>query len=278
MSWLKKANHVLFFIGACVALLIGVTTLIDWAGAIYRRWTRPPRDEVVSTNRAERLAKKKKRLNLVSTSHAELLDASRSLYLVPIAQKRLREPESYGTQQVTLSEMTDERSSRRPPETTPDWQSYQVTQGGGSFNNLVLYRRSTGQRTVLFDERAGVTEWIVVNDPTSYSLFVLLAPSDTNNDGVLQRDDRRTLIEYRLDTGERRTFTDSSRAIRSLDYVPQDETLFVTLGVDHNGDGSFQHDTEPTRLYRVDREAGTLTPVVPDSTRARLQSRLDAQP
>lgn len=276
MPWLKKANHVLFFVGACVALLLGTPLLVDWAGDAYRRWTRPPRDEVVSTDRAERLARDKKRLNLVSTNHAELIDASRALYLVPISQKRLREPESYETGQVTVSQMTAARS--RQQETAPEWRSYQVAQGGGSYNNLVLYRRSTGERTVLFDERVGVTEWLVVNDPTSYSLFVLLAPTDTNDDGVLQRDDRRTLLEYRLDTGEKRVLTDSSRHIRRVDYQPRDQTLFVTLGVDHDGDGTFQPDTEPTRLHRVDRAAGTLRPVVPDSTRTRLQSILDTRP
>lgn len=275
MSWLKKANHVLFFVGACATLVIGATLLVDWAGDAYRRWTRPPRDEVVSTSRAERLAKDEKRLNLVSTNRAELIDASRALYLVPISQKRLREPESY---QATFSQMTATSSPRSRNQTASDWRSYQVAQGGGSYNNLVLYRRSTGKRTVLFDERVGVTEWLVVNDPTSYSLFVLLAPSDTNDDGVLQRDDRRTLLEYRLDTGERRVLTDSSRHIRRVNYRPRDQTLFVTLGVDHDGDGTFDPDTEPTRLHRVDREAGTLTPVVPDSTRTRLQSILDARP
>lgn len=275
MSWLKKTNHVLFFVGACVALLLGAILLVDWAEDAYRRWTRPPRDEVVSTDRAGRLAKDEKRLNLVSTNHAELIDTSRSLYLVPVSQERLREPESY---RATFSQMTAAPSSRSRNQTASEWRSYQVAQGGGSYNNLVLYRRSTGERTVLFDERVGVTEWLVVNDPTSYSLFVLLAPSDTNDDGVLRRDDRRTLVEYRLDTGERRVLTDSSCHIRRVDYQPRDQTLFVTLGVDHDGDGTFQSDTEPTRLYRVDRAAGTLRPVVPDSTRIRLQSILDARP
>jgi hypothetical protein len=275
MSWLKKANHVLFFAGACIALVLGTTLLVDWAGDVYRRWTRPPRDEVVSTDRAERLAKDEKRLNLVSTNHAELIDASRALYLVPIAQERLREPVSY---QATISQMTAASSSRSRNQTASEWRSYLVAQGRGAYNNLLLYRRTTGERTVLFDERVGVTEWMVVNDPTSYSLFVLLASTDTNDDGVLRPDDRRRLVEYRLDTGEQRALTDSSRYVRGLDYRPRDQTLFLTLGVDHDGDGTFQSETEPTRLYRVDREAGTLTPVVPDSTRSRLQSILDARP
>jgi len=275
MSWIKKANHVLFFVGACVALVLGVTVLVNWIGDAYRRWTRPPRDEVVSTRRAERLADDEKRLNLVSTHHAELIDASRSLYLVPIAQERLREPASY---QATISQMTAASSSRSRNQTASKWRSYLVAQGRGAYNNLVLYRRTTGERTVLFDERVGVTEWLVVNDPTSYSLFVLLASTDTNDDGVLRPDDRRRLVEYRLDTGEQRVLTDSSRYVRGLDYRPRDQTLFVTLGVDHDGDGSFEPDTEPTRLYRVERDAGTLTPVVPDTTRRRLQSILDARP
>jgi len=131
---------------------------------------------------------------------------------------------------------------------------------------------------VLFNERTGVTRYLVVDDPTSYSLFVLLAPSDTNGDGVLRPDDRRLLVEYRFETGTRRVLTDSSRHIRDLRYLARDQALFATIGIDHDGNGTFEGRTEPERLYRVDRDAGTLTPVVADSTRQRLQSILDSRP
>ena len=72
--------------------------------------------------------------------------------------------------------------------------------------------------------------------------------------------------------------TDSSRHIRGLRYRARDQSLFVTVGIDYDGNGTFEGRTEPTRLYRVDRNAGTLTPVVADSTRRRLQSILDSRP
>ena len=277
MTRLQKTNHVLFLILASVGLLLGTVVLVDWAERVYDRWFGPPRDEIVSTDRAKDLAEKDKRLNVVSTSDAELLDPSRSLYLVPISQERLHEPENVGRAETAHMRQV-QRRPRRGDASVSKWQSYQVAQGGGPFNNLVLYRGSTGETTVLFDERTGVTQYLVVDDPTSYSLFVLLASSDTNGDGVLRPDDRRSLVEYRFETGARRVLTDSSRHIRGLRYRARDQSLFVTVGIDYDGNGTFEGRTEPTRLYRVDRNAGTLTPVVADSTRRRLQSILDSRP
>lgn len=274
MTRLQKTNHVLFLILASVGLLLGTVVLVDWAERVYDRWAGPPRDEVVSTDRAKNLAKKSKRLNLVSTSHAELLDPSRSLYLVPISQERLREPENVG--RAGAAHMT--RNQRPRDASAPRGQSSLIAQGAGPFNNLVLYRGSTGETTVLFDGRVGITRYLVVDDPTSHSLFVLRASTDTNGDGVLRSDDRRSLIEYRFETETRRVLTDSSRHIRDLRYRGRDRSLFVTVGIDYDGNGAFEGRTEPTRLYRVDREAGTLAPVVADSTRRRLQSILDARP
>ena len=94
MTRLQKTNHVLFLVLASVGLLLGTVVLVNWAERVYDRWFDPPRDEILSTDRAEDLAEKDKRLNVVSTSDAELLDPSRSLYLVPISQERLREPKN----------------------------------------------------------------------------------------------------------------------------------------------------------------------------------------
>lgn len=276
MTRLQKTNHVLFLALASVGLLLGTVVLVNWAERAYDRWFAPPRDEIVSTDRAKDLAGQDKRLNVVSTSHADLLDPSRSLYLVPISQEQLREPENI--RRAEAAPLQQAQRPRRRDAFSSKWQSYRVAEGTGPFNNLVLYRGTTGETTVLFDERTGVTRYLVVDDPTSYSLFVLLAPSDTNGDGVLRPDDRRILVEYRFKTGARRVLTDSSRHIRNLRYLARDQTLFVTVGIDHDGNGTFEGRTEPTRLYRVDRDAGALTPVVADSTRRRLQSILDARP
>ena len=276
MTRLQKTNHVLFLVLASVGLLLGTVVLVNRAERAYDRWFGPPRDEILSTDRAEDLAEKDKRLNVVSTSDAELLDPSRSLYLVPISQERLREPKN-----IRRGETVELRQTQRPrcnDASAPKWQSYRVAQEAGPFNNLVLYRGSTGETTMLFNERTGVTRYLVVDDPTSYSLFVLLASSDTNGDGVLRPDDRRSLVEYRFETGARRVLTDSSRHIRGLRYRARDQSLFVTVGIDYDGNGTFEGRTEPTRLYCVDRNAGTLTPVVADSTRRRLQSILDSRP
>ena len=276
MTRLQKTNHVLFLVLASVGLLLGTVVLVNRAERAYDRWFGPPRDEILSTDRAEDLAEKDKRLNVVSTSDAELLDPSRSLYLVPISQERLREPKNIRRGETV--ELRQTQQPRRNDASAPKWQSYRVAQEAGPFNNLVLYRGSTGETTMLFNERTGVTRYLVVDDPTSYSLFVLLASSDTNGDGVLRPDDRRSLVEYRFETGARRVLTDSSRHIRGLRYRARDQSLFVTVGIDYDGNGTFEGRTEPTRLYRVDRNAGTLTPVVADSTRRRLQSILDSRP
>jgi hypothetical protein len=276
MTRLQKTNHVLFLVLASVGLLLGTVILVNRAERAYDRWFGPPRDEILSTDRAEDLAEKDKRLNVVSTSDAELLDPSRSLYLVPISQERLREPKNIRRGETV--ELRQTQQPRRNDASAPKWQSYRVAQEAGPFNNLVLCRGSTGETTMLFNERTGVTRYLVVDDPTSYSLFVLLASSDTNGDGVLRPDDRRSLVEYRFETGARRVLTDSSRHIRDLRYRARDQSLFVTVGIDYDGNGTFEGRTEPTRLYRVDRNAGTLTPVVADSTRRRLQSILDSRP
>ena len=273
MTRLQKTNHVLFLVLASVGLLLGTVVLVNRAERAYDRWFGPPRDEILSTDRAKDLAEKDKRLNVVSTSDAELLDPSRSLYLVPISQERLREPKNIRRGETV--ELRQTQRPRRSDASAPKWQSYRVAQEAGPFNNLVLYRGSTGETTMLFNERTGVTRYLVVDDLTSYSLFVLLASSDTNGDGVLRPDDRRSLVEYRFEIGARRVLTDSSRHIRGLRYRARDQSLFVTVGIDYDGNGTFEGRTEPTR---VDRNAGTLTPVVADSTRRRLQSILDSRP
>ncbi len=274
MTRLQKTNHVLFLILASVGLLLGTVTLVDWSERAYDRWSGPPRDEIGSTDRAEDLAAKNKRLNLVSTSHAELGGPSRSLYLVPVSQERLRRPEKVGRAEAVHMQ----QAQRSRDAAAPEGQSSLVAQGAGPFNNLVLYRGSTGETTVLFDERVGITRYLVVDDPTSRSLFVLLASADTNGDGALRPDDRRALVEHRFETGERRVLTDSSQHIRDLRHRARDQSLLVTVGIDHDGNGTFEGRTEPTRLCHVDRDAGTLAPVVADSTRRRLQSILDARP
>ena len=132
--------------------------------------------------------------------------------------------------------------------------------------NVLVYDHQTGETRLVFDEAArAITEKRVVanNDSGTVHILIEYAAADSDNDGQLTCNDKRSLALYEATVGALHEIdlNGGEPVLRERWY--RDDFPLIGVGVDENGDGYHDYTRERVRLANVDLETMTLNYLMP---------------
>jgi hypothetical protein len=229
-----------------------------------------PDDGILSNERIEELQRESKREQLISYNSPTLVDSTDLIYMIPVSHKSLEnaeminqevmglfdlyEPKNYG------AEVIDVRYSR---------QYY------GDFNNLLIYDYKNQNVKKLFSKRVNFSD--IQTEYFSDDILVLFKAStdDTNNDGIINQQDYRTLYIYSIKDQDLKEVKFENSDVLNIAFVEDSKNLIINFGVDHNENGSFEPNAEPSLIKRYNYDAGNLTDIVSQEMNDELQNTLE---
>lgn len=194
------------------------------------------------------------------------------LFVIPVGQVSLGEPEK-----------TYNYASRHS-----GWGLYQESDAppgavSGQFNNILLFDRKKEQLTTIFDRRISVTSFYFGVRSMADLIVMFATEEDSNNDGVLDADDRQDVYVYRLN--DRTLHKAGLKGVNpiELSLVSNPDFIVVTAVVDRDHDGHAMQwpmegrPEEPATLIRLDLQTYQATPFVLEAVQAELQNALEAR-
>lgn len=258
---LRKYNERLFAVFGTLAvaglLFLGVVIAYQIAPGIFGLMRDDP-GQLITNEEAQEAAEKGLRLQAASFQLAERLFKKEPYYVIQVGQRTLREPES-------SAKVNQFFSGPRHPY----WQDT---------NNLIVWNHKTGETQLVLPERvriSGRKGYLERSEP--YLLVHTQRISiDEKTEGLRISD--WALWVYRLEDGSRTKIEIPGKVVRQIGTLNDSELAYALIGEDRNGDGIFDQKREPTLVYRINAEAGTLSSVVPDAIRVEVQNILDGMP
>jgi len=219
---------------------------------------------ILSEEKIEELQKENKRQQLVSYDFPRLVDTLNLIYIIPVSQRTLNEPEDIDSEALELLDysggFTKKMYSQR---------FY------GSFNNLLIYDLKHDEIKKLFDERISFEE--ITYQYFEDDIFILFnaAKKDTYKDGVINDDDLKSLFVYSLKEKKLKQIEQAEADVSNFTFVNNSKDLLIHFGIDQNKDGRFENSHEPTIIKKYDYKTGILNTVINKETHNSLQKTLE---
>lgn len=188
-------------------------------------------------------------------------------YVIPVGQRTLRTPETIAASDGLLLD---------------SFSSYPFKIYKRNTNNLIVWNRDSGATEIVLSERRSVGSWDAYIENGVPYLLVVSEKFDAAVDIEDQPDNAVwtsdvVLWIYALETGALTKIELPGKSGIDLHTLDDSQLAFVLMGDYEEGSGIFDDEREPMSLYRVNAEAGTLSPAVPDAIRARIQNILDGR-
>lgn len=257
-SRLRKYNERLFAVfGTLVtaAMLFAVVVGVYGIASSFFGSMRADPGQLVTDEDAQEAAEQGLRLQAASFQMPRRLLKKRPYYVIPVGQRTLEKPEA-----MSNFDQFSSGSGRSY------WQHT---------NNLIVWNQQTGQSKLVLPERLRVSKWAGFLEHREPYLMVNTQRITKGKKIKGVRIADWAFWVYDLEDDSRTKVELPGKVILEFGTLDESESAFVLVGEDRNGDGIFDRRREPTLLYRVNAEAGTLSPVVPDAIRVRIQNILD---
>lgn len=223
---------------------------------------------ILSDEEIEELQKKFQRQQLVNYKEFILLDTVQHLYMIPVGQKDLKNPEAseYG-----LLGLLDIESSYE----------YELQDGRytgshyGDYNNLLIYDEKGNTQKKLFDFRVNFTMIKIKRFEDDILLLMNIASKDTHKDGVVNLNDLNDLFIYSLKEDRLRKVSLEGSDLLNYDFIPDSKDLLIRYGVDYDKSGFYTANIEPSVIMKYDYLNEDLSAVVDDKLHGELQKMLE---
>jgi hypothetical protein len=264
MTKLQAYNHVLFAVlgtGAACLILLGallfVVRLLSIPDAGHR---------VLSDEKVKALAKQNRRKQVLAFGEPILIDSSNNHYVIPVSQKQLTKEETIGVGYGGRPELSRARRG---------FSSEYSYRGYGALNNLIIYEPATGTTAPVFDTRISINGWDAHRLDSVLYLFMFCTTEDTDRDGTFSGDDIEELFVYSFRTGNLRNLRLPSHSIVDAVIEKGTNKVILSIGFDKDGDGRYEHATEPTGLKKCNVDLTGVTDVVDEQVLRELQKLLE---
>ncbi len=269
----KKYNHkLLAVLGTIVALmaLIGLISLLTFVvGDISSSFGSNNQDGILSDEKIELLQKENKRQQIVSYQIPELVDTLNLIYMIPVSQKTLNNPE--GIEDDGVLGLLDMQGG-----SFSSGKKYRKRSYYGSYNNLLIYDAKKENSTKLFDDRVNFekidTKYFDDND-----VFIVFtaATADSFKDGLINSKDLKKLYIYSVAEQKLKDVSLNNADVIAYKFVNESKNLLVQFGIDYNEDGKYESSKEPKTLRLFNYKSGALSEIVSKEIHSQLQKKLE---
>ncbi len=268
---IKAYNQkILAILGTAVALMaaIGFILLLSFAiSELFRSFRNNDNDNgILSSDKIEELQKENKRQQIVSYELPKLVDTLNLVYMIPVSQKTLNEPENIDEGILGLLDTYGEVESRGKRYSKRYY---------GSFNNLLIYNYKDQALQKLFNKRVNFGEIRTEYFESDVLILFEASSKDTFKDGVINLQDYKSLYLYSLDNKELKEIRMDNADISNYSFIPNTKDLLVQFGLDQNGDGKYDYYNEPSVVRKFDFKSGALVEIVDGEIKESLQKKLE---
>lgn len=276
MERLTKINHILFFVLACLAiimLIIGFSVMIkDYFSHRYRGYN----ESVVSNVKAEKLVKENKRSQIIEFDNIRLIDSLNQLYIIPVQQKNLRKLQVI-EEAPRLEIQTENIPKAEQKAYKPLSSSYLYYYGYNTFNNILIYNGKTKTSHPIFSNRIAIVDFIVYSIEKTKHIFIVACDEDFNGDGKLDKDDKLKISVYDVSKDELHQITEKAEFIRASWRLNYSDNIVLRVGLDIDNDNKFSPEHEPEILKTFNVINGKYAELIDPELRAKLQAILDGK-
>ncbi|WP_461637958.1 hypothetical protein [Labilibaculum euxinus] len=269
----KKYNQkLLAVLGTTVALmaLIGLISILYFVGMeIGSSFGNKSEDGILSDEKIELLQKENKRQQIVSYQIPELVDTVNLIYMIPVSQKTLNNPENRENDEVVgLLDMSGGKfNSERKYRSR---RSYY-----GSYNNLLIYDAKNEKLNKLFEERISFEKIDTKYFEDDVFIAFTAANADSFKDGVINSNDLKKLYIYSVKEQKLKDVGLNNADVIAYKFINESKNLLVQFGVDYNEDGKYESSKEPNVLRSFNYKSGVLSEIVSKDIHTQLQKKLE---
>lgn len=182
------------------------------------------------------------------------IDSANQLYVIPVGQVNLENPE-------LILGLLDTRS----PSMNLDYSGYY------DLNNLILYDLSNSTNTPLFNQKTSIENFEVVKTNDRTFLLISAATRDTDKNGRLNSSDLQSLFIYDLSNREMHQFEREGSGLSKVDQLYKTQQVVAFFTRDKNGDGNINGSSEPHIPIIISLLDFTEKDMVPNETVKALQ-------
>lgn len=192
-----------------------------------------------------------------------LIDTLQSLYLIPVSQVNLKEPEQVRRRKTEV--LLDLSMSK----------GYGYHSYSGYFNNIILYNRLADTKTPVFAEKVLLTQFEHREIDSRLYLLISGTTKDTNKNGKLDGADLQSFWLYDLQTADLKQVAFEGLSLNAY-YVPHASAeILLSMSLDKDRNGEIDEYREPTIIKRLDLTSGKVDDLVDDRLRKQLQELID---
>ncbi len=270
---IKKYNQkLLAVLGTIVALLalLGLISILFFVGSqIGSSFEHKSEDGILSDEKIELLQKENKRQQIVSYQIPELVDTVNLIYMIPVSQKTLNNPESIeddevlGLLDVSGGKFSSEKKYRSR-------RSYY-----GSYNNLLVYDAKTETLNKLFVDRVNFEKIDTKYFKDDVFIVFTAATADSFKDGIINSNDLKKLYIYSVKEQVLKDVGLNSADAIAYKFINESKNLLIQFGIDYNKDGKYESSKEPKTLRSFNYKSGVLSEIVNKDIHSQLQKKLE---
>lgn len=268
---IKNYNQRILAVLGTIVVVVAIIGLISIAifviDEIGRNFSNNIDDNgILSSDKIEELQKENKRQQLVSYEMPKLVDTLNLIYMIPISQKTLNEPELIDEEVLGLMDTFGEVQTRDKRYSKRYY---------GSFNNLLIYNSKEQSVKKLFNKRVNFGEIKINYFENDIVILFKASCQDTYKDGVINLQDYKSLYLYSLVNKELKEVKMNNADISNYSFIPESKDLLVQFGLDQNRDGKYDNYNEPSIVRKFLFKSGTLIDIIDDKVKKSLQKKLE---
>lgn len=262
MSKLSRYNNVLLAILGTAAVIAAIVGLIAFLVIIiddYNR-DRQRRDDGVTIEKPDDGAIVR-RTQEVTYSSPELLDSNIRDFIIPVSQVNLATAEEI--ERAKNNELLNSTSS------------YSYYSRSGINNNFIYMQPDSGTMTKIFTDKAAIGRWSYIDLDNLRVIAFLGTKTDFNKDGRLNNSDYQSLFIYYLADKTLKEYRFEEATVNSFYVMYNSQNLILNVGIDKDGDGTYESDEEAVQLHQINLESREANLLVPEDLNAELQALVD---
>ncbi len=247
---------VAFGLVGLIALIVTLISEISWDRRSDKN------SGLLADEVTEELAHENLRQQILSYDMPRLVDTFNLVYLIPVSQKNLDNPEEIDEGVLGIMDTRPKFGSGK---------RYSGSRIYGAHNNILIYDYKTQSIIKLFDSRV-----FIGNIDTEYFEDDILlvfkgVRFDSDNDGVINLKDYNSLFVYSISKNSLQELSISKMDVLSYQFVQDKKDLIIRFGVDRDEDGVYDSYMEPGTLRFYNYSSDTLSKIVPDEINKDLQ-------
>ena len=265
----QRMLAVVFTLAVVLLVLFIITFIVDlWPSRTYDD---SPRG-LLADEQVSALADENLRKQVLSYETPWLVDTVKSVYIIPVSIRTLNKPEET-TPPDAYYDLLDMHPSHSRGKISKD----RIEFHRANYVNLIVYDALRDKATSLFNQR------VIVGDIQSYYfeddilLIFYAATKDTNQNGIIDLTDLRSLYIYSLGTGELRTFSDGENQAIDYQFIEPTKNLLVKYKLSQYKKEQFGFEQVPSKMMKYTFETQELTPIIPTEMNQKMQELVEGK-